>query len=110
MGETLRRVANGPKMSNFHRTLCLKWAITLKGSIFGLWHRKAKWLRIKFYPRKHPSHVQIAHRELSGGSQIVLKVVIFENIVPIVGSKYQIKAFFWPWPRREKWHKMTPIN
>ena len=28
-------------------------------------------LRIKFYPRKHPSHVQIAHRELSGGSQTV---------------------------------------
>merc|ERR1712074_369404 len=69
MGETLRRVANGPKMSNFYRTLCLKWALTLKGSIFWLWHRKAKWLRIKFYPRKHPSHVQIAHRELSGGSQ-----------------------------------------
>ena len=33
-------------------------------------------LRIKFYPRKHPSHVQIAHRELSGGSQMVKNEII----------------------------------
>ena len=60
------------KNEQFQRKLCIKLALSLKRSIFLPQSRKEKWLRIKFYPRKHPSHVQIAHRELSGGSQRAL--------------------------------------
>ena len=51
-------------------------------------------LRIKFYPRKHPSHVQIAHRELSGGSQTVKNEKLLQDIIPKVGSFYDHLGYF----------------
>ena len=58
----------------------------LNKAIFGHSLEKKSDSELNFTPRKHSSHVQIAHRELLGGSQTVKNEKLLQDIIPKVGS------------------------